>query len=62
MIRYGARIRPVPPHDFSRLSVRRDYRVNNSGVLFLGAWLSKFRVTRLTLTPLSPGGRRLREP
>lgn len=47
--------------DFSRLSVRGDYRVNNSGVLFIGAWLSRFRITKMTLTPLSPGGRRLRD-
>jgi hypothetical protein len=48
--------------NFSRLSVRADYRILNPGTLFIGAWMSKFRITRMSLLPLSPGGRRLREP
>jgi hypothetical protein len=47
--------------DFKRLSVRPDYRVTNPGTLFVGAWKSKFRITRMTLYPISAGGRRLRD-
>lgn len=46
--------------DFKRLSVRGDYKINNSGVLFIGAWMSRFRITRVTLLPLGTGGLRLR--
>ena len=46
--------------DFNRLSVRPDYRINNPGTLFIGAWMSRFRISRMWLYPLSPGGRRLR--
>lgn len=46
--------------DFARLSVREDYRVKNSGVLFLGAWQSRFRVTEIRLTPVRGKGIPLR--
>lgn len=47
--------------EFSRLSVRPDYRINNPGALFVGAWMSKFRITRLALYPLGAPGRTLRD-
>lgn len=47
--------------DFTRLAVRPDYRVSYPGALFIGAWMSQFRVSRMTLYPRSDGGRLLRE-
>lgn len=47
--------------DFGRLAVRGDYRINYPGALFIGSWMSTFRITKLTLLPRSAGGRRLRE-
>ena len=47
--------------DFKRLAVRPDYRVTHPGVLFIGAWMSQFRVSRMTLYPGTHGGRLLRE-
>jgi len=48
--------------EFTRLSVRPDYRINNPGALFVGAYNSRFRITRISLYPVGPPGRRLREP
>lgn len=47
--------------DFKRLSVRPDYRVSYPGVLFIGAWMSQFRISKMTLYPRSVGGRLLRD-
>lgn len=47
--------------DFKRLSVRPDYRINNSGALFVGAYNSRYRITRLALYPVGPLGRTLRD-
>ena len=47
--------------DFNRLAIRPDYRVGNPRVLSIGAWMSHFRISRMTLYPLSDGGRLLRE-
>ena len=47
--------------DFKRLSVRPDYRINNAGVLFVGAYNSRYRITRVSLYPVGLLGRTLRD-
>lgn len=63
--RVGVRVNGEPvldwKGDFGRLSVRPDYRINNPGALFVGSWMSTFRITRMTLFPYGPPGRRLRD-
>jgi len=46
--------------EFSRLEVRSDYRVSSTETLFIGAYNSEYRFTRILLHPKSDGGKLLR--
>lgn len=46
--------------DVQRLAIRPDYRTPHPTALSIGAWMSRFRISRMTLLPKSGEGRRLR--